>query len=56
MSTLKAAHLAGKAIIEISGPDAQKFLKGQTCRDVDKIGGGYSGFLNASVSACRLRL
>jgi folate-binding Fe-S cluster repair protein YgfZ len=49
MSLIKAAHLTRKAVFEVSGPDAQKFLKGQTCKDVEKMGGGYSGLLNASV-------
>lgn len=37
-----------RAVLQVSGPDAQKFLKGQMCKDVDALGGGYSGFLNAS--------
>jgi hypothetical protein len=44
------APLPRRSVLEVSGPDAQKFLKGLTCKDVDSLGGGYSGFLNASVS------
>lgn len=44
------ARLFRKSILQLSGPDAQKFLKGQSCKDVEALGGGYSGFLNASVS------
>jgi hypothetical protein len=36
-------------VLELSGPDAQKFLKGLSCKDVESTGGGYSGFMNASV-------
>ncbi|RSH89489.1 ccr4 associated factor [Saitozyma podzolica] len=35
-------------VLELSGPDAQKFLKGLSCKDVESTGGGYSGFMNAS--------
>ena len=46
-----------RRVLEVSGPDAQKFLKGLCCKDVDELGGGYSGFLNASVSSkCLLRV
>ncbi|WVW81387.1 hypothetical protein I302_103379 [Kwoniella bestiolae CBS 10118] len=41
-------HLSQRSILEISGPDSPKFLKGLSCKDVDVLGGGYSGFLNAS--------
>ncbi|KAI9632121.1 putative transferase CAF17, mitochondrial [Dioszegia hungarica] len=44
----QAARLSRKSVLEISGPDTQKFLKGLTCKDVEPIQGGYSGFLNAS--------
>ncbi|WVR03195.1 hypothetical protein IAU60_000186 [Kwoniella sp. DSM 27419] len=44
----RLAHLPHRSVLELSGPDAQKFLKGLSCKDVDSIGGGYSGFLNAS--------
>jgi hypothetical protein len=40
-------------VLELSGPDAQKFLKGLSCKDVENTGGGYSGFLNASVCSQR---
>jgi folate-binding Fe-S cluster repair protein YgfZ len=46
----QAARLSRKSVLEISGPDTQKFLKGLTCKDVEPLQGGYSGFLNASVS------
>ncbi|WVQ82624.1 hypothetical protein IAT38_004756 [Cryptococcus sp. DSM 104549] len=46
--TPRIAHLRQKSILELSGPDAPKFLKGLSCKDVEPIGGGYSGFLNAS--------
>lgn len=46
-TTPKLAQLP-RSTLHISGPDAQKFLKGQMCKDVDSLGGGYSGFLNAS--------
>lgn len=45
-----AAAKLNKKVLEVSGPDAAKFLKGQMCKDVETLGGGYSGFLNASVS------
>ncbi|WWC97456.1 hypothetical protein V866_004336 [Kwoniella sp. B9012] len=41
-------HLSQKSVLEITGPDSTKFLKGLSCKDVDNLGGGYSGFLNAS--------
>ncbi|OCF34758.1 mitochondrial protein [Kwoniella heveanensis CBS 569] len=44
----RLAHLPQKSVLEISGPDSQKFLKGLSCKDVDSLKGGYSGFLNAS--------
>ncbi|KAK4684122.1 hypothetical protein P7C73_g6080, partial [Tremellales sp. Uapishka_1] len=47
-------HLAQRSVLEISGPDAQKFLKGLTCKDVDGLAGGYSGFMNASDHQGRL--
>lgn len=49
------AHLSHKSVLEISGPDAQKFLKGLTSRDVEPTHGGYSGFLNASVRSQSFR-
>ncbi|WRT63322.1 uncharacterized protein IL334_000227 [Kwoniella shivajii] len=42
------AKLPHKSILELTGPDSQKFLKGLSCKDVDSLKGGYSGFLNAS--------
>ncbi|WWC85437.1 uncharacterized protein L201_000300 [Kwoniella dendrophila CBS 6074] len=42
------SKLKQKSILEISGPDSTKFLKGLSCKDVDLLKGGYSGFLNAS--------
>ncbi|WWC67216.1 uncharacterized protein I206_101123 [Kwoniella pini CBS 10737] len=42
------AKLSQKSILEITGPDSTKFLKGLSCKDVDQLKGGYSGFLNAS--------
>lgn len=48
-SKTKIAPLPHRSVLEISGPDAPKFLKGLTCKDVDALEGGYSGFLNASV-------
>ena len=45
------APLPRRGVLELAGPDAQKFLKGLTSRDVEHLGGGYSGFLNATVSA-----
>lgn len=48
-ATPRAAPLPTRSVLEVSGPDAQKFLKGQMCKDVESLGGGYSGFLNASV-------
>ncbi|WVF66659.1 hypothetical protein IAT40_001400 [Kwoniella sp. CBS 6097] len=47
-ATPRLAHLPHKSVLEISGPDSQKFLKGLSCKDVDSLQGGYSGFLNAS--------
>ncbi|KAK8844683.1 hypothetical protein IAR55_006532 [Kwoniella newhampshirensis] len=44
----RLAPLPHRSILELTGPDAQKFLKGLSCKDVDSLGGGYSGFLNAS--------
>jgi hypothetical protein len=45
------APIPGRSILQISGKDAQKFLKGLTSRDVDKSPGwGYSGFLTPTVS------
>lgn len=49
-----AAAKLKKNVLEVSGPDAAKFLKGQMCKDVETLGGGYSGFLNASVSTLSL--
>ncbi|KIR51014.1 mitochondrial protein [Cryptococcus gattii Ru294] len=48
MAVPRIAHLSHKSVLELSGPDAQKFLKGLSCKDVEYLGGGYSGFLNAS--------
>lgn len=48
------APLPRRGVLELAGPDAQKFLKGLTSRDVEHLGGGYSGFLNATVSAYHL--
>ena len=45
----KLSPLPHRSILEISGPDAQTFLKGLSCKDVESTRGGYSGFLNASV-------
>lgn len=45
----KIAPLPHRSVLEISGPDAQTFLKGLSCKDVESTNGGYSGFLNASV-------
>ncbi|WWC57694.1 uncharacterized protein I303_100228 [Kwoniella dejecticola CBS 10117] len=42
------AKLPQKQVLEITGPDSPKFLKGLSCKDVDTLKGGYSGFLNAS--------
>ena len=50
-STAKAARLSRKSVLEVSGPETQKFLKGLSCRDVEPLGGGYSGFMNATVSS-----
>lgn len=45
------APIPDRSVLEISGKDAQKFLKGLTSRDVDKSPGwGYSGFLTPTVS------
>ncbi|EIW73166.1 mitochondrial protein [Tremella mesenterica] len=44
----RIAPLPHISVLEISGPDATKFLKGLSCKDVDSLQGGYSGFLNAS--------
>lgn len=46
----KIAKLPHRSVLEVSGPDARKFLNGQTCKNVEAGQGGYSGFLNASVS------
>nr|ODN87071.1 mitochondrial protein [Cryptococcus depauperatus CBS 7841] len=46
--TPRVAHLKQKLVLQISGPDSQKFLKGLSCKDVEYLSGGYSGFLNAS--------
>lgn len=48
-TTPQLTHLSNRSVLEIAGPDAQKFLKGLTSRDVENLGGGYSGILNASV-------
>lgn len=48
MAVPRIAHLSHKSVLELSGPDAQKFLKGLSCKDVEYLAGGYSGFLNAS--------
>lgn len=48
MAVPRIAYLSHKSVLELSGPDAQKFLKGLSCKDVEYLGGGYSGFLNAS--------
>jgi hypothetical protein len=46
------APIPDRSILEITGKDAQKFLKGLTSRDVDKSPGwGYSGFLTPTVSS-----
>ncbi len=45
----RVAPLPQRSVLEISGPDAQKFLKGLSCKDVESTDGGYSGFLNPSV-------
>ncbi|WWD22769.1 hypothetical protein CI109_107262 [Kwoniella shandongensis] len=47
-TTPRIAPLPQRSVLELSGPDAQKFLKGLSCKDVDSLQGGYSGFLNAS--------
>ncbi|ORX34961.1 putative transferase CAF17, mitochondrial [Kockovaella imperatae] len=44
----RIAHLKRRRVVEIAGPDAKKFIKGLFCNEVDDVGGGYSGFLNAS--------
>jgi hypothetical protein len=45
------APIPDRSILEITGKDAQKFLKGLTSRDVAKSPGwGYSGFLTPTVS------
>lgn len=51
-TTAKAARLSRKSVLEVSGPDTPKFLKGLTCKDVEPLGGGYSGFMNATVGRC----
>lgn len=45
----KIARLPHKSVLEVSGPDTRKFLNGQSCKNVEALGGGYSGFINASV-------
>lgn len=45
----RIAKLSHRSVLEVSGPDARKFLNGQSCKNVEALGGGYSGFLNASV-------
>lgn len=45
----RIARLPHRSVLEVSGPDARKFLNGQSCKNVEALGGGYSGFLNASV-------
>jgi len=45
----RIARLPHKSVLEVSGPDARKFLNGQSCKNIEALGGGYSGFLNASV-------
>jgi folate-binding Fe-S cluster repair protein YgfZ len=48
------ASIPERSVLQITGKDAQKFLKGLTCRDVDKSPGwGYSGFLTPTVSVVR---
>ncbi|GMK56954.1 hypothetical protein CspeluHIS016_0307940 [Cutaneotrichosporon spelunceum] len=44
----RAARHPLRSVLEVTGPDAKKFLNGQMCKNVDALGGGYSGFLNAS--------
>ena len=46
----RIARLPHRLVLEVSGPDARKFLNGQSCKNIEALGGGYSGFLNASVS------
>jgi len=46
----RIARLPHRSVLEVSGPDARKFLNGQSCKNIEALGGGYSGFLNASVS------
>lgn len=48
----KMALLPSQGVYRVTGPDSPKFLKGLTCKDVERIGGGYTGFLNATVSQC----
>lgn len=45
----RIARLPHRSVLEVSGPDARKFLNGQSCKNIEALGGGYSGFLNASV-------
>jgi folate-binding Fe-S cluster repair protein YgfZ len=49
-----AAPVPERGVLEVSGKDAQKFLKGMTSKDVEQLGGGYSGVLNATVSMSTL--
>lgn len=47
----QAAQVQGRSILRVQGKDAAKFLKGLTCKDVEGLpGGGYSGFINPTVS------
>jgi hypothetical protein len=48
----RIARLPHRSVLEVSGPDARKFLNGQSCKNIEALGGGYSGFLNASVRTC----
>lgn len=45
----RIARLPQRSVLEVAGPDARKFLNGQSCKNVEALGGGYSGFMNASV-------
>ncbi|BEJ13415.1 hypothetical protein CspHIS471_0305890 [Cutaneotrichosporon sp. HIS471] len=44
----RAALQPLRSVLEVTGPDVKKFLNGQMCKNVESLGGGYSGFLNAS--------
>jgi folate-binding Fe-S cluster repair protein YgfZ len=47
----QAVQVLGRSILRVQGKDSAKFLKGLTCKDVDGLpGGGYSGFINPTVS------